>query len=161
MYSHDVKLTSVNGKSFLTFFNGVDPTSGARGQGVVLDTSYRTVDTIHSGNGRAPNDIHEFTLKGDGTALTTVFEPTHFDLQPEGLNQPWGYVVQGIAQELEVSSGTVLFEWQAIDHVNPFESYHPYNLSDPSGNGTTAGTAWDFLYVDVPYIGQIPANEKY
>jgi hypothetical protein len=30
-----------------------------RGKGVIMDSSYRTVKTVHSGKGRAPSDGHE------------------------------------------------------------------------------------------------------
>jgi len=48
-----------------------------------MDSTYRTVATVQSGNGRAPNDIHEFTVL---LAITTVFEPAQYDLSAYGVS---------------------------------------------------------------------------
>ena len=73
--THDIKLTTYKGQPHLSFYNGKDLIGGGRGHGIIMDSTYRIVATVQSGNGRAPNDIHEFTVLPGGTAITTVFEP--------------------------------------------------------------------------------------
>ena len=75
-----------------------------------MDSTFHIVATVQSGNGRAPNDIHEFTVLPGGTAITTVFEPVQYDLSAYGVSQPVGWVLEGIFQEIDIQTGEVLFE---------------------------------------------------
>ena len=75
-----------------------------------MDSTFRIVATVQSGNGRAPNDINEFTVLPGGTAITTVFEPVQYDLSAYGVSQPVGWVLEGIFQEIDIQTGEVLFE---------------------------------------------------
>jgi hypothetical protein len=44
------------------------------------------------------------------------------DLSPYGGPED-GLVMDGVAQEIDIESGEVLFEWRSLDHVGPEESY--------------------------------------
>lgn len=113
-----------------------------------MDSSYHTVQTVTSGNGRAPNDVHEFSVINAGsTAIITIFHPTQYDLSSFGLQniiQPWGWVIQGIFQEVDIASGEVLFEWRSLDHTTPAQSYNGRG-SAGAGNGTGLADIWDYL----------------
>ena len=87
-YAHDLKVQQYNGEPHLTFYEGNDGSEGNRGHGVIMDSSYAFVKTVNSGLGRAPIDVHEFTLLDNGNAITTIFQPTQYDLSNYGLNQP-------------------------------------------------------------------------
>jgi len=133
----------------MTFFQGDDTSAGNRGHGVIMDSNYHTVQTVVSGFGRAPNDVHEFTLLDGGkTALITIFQPAQYDLSSYGLEQPYGWVIEGIFQEIDVQSGKVLFEWRSLDHVesSPAMTYNPYNSTTGNdGDGSSVSTIWDYL----------------
>ena len=63
----------------------------ARGQGIILDNNYQTVKTVHSGNGRAANDQHEFNvLPGGKSALIEVYQPVQYDMSAYGVTKELG-----------------------------------------------------------------------
>jgi len=110
-----------------------------------MDNSYSTVLTVQSGLGRAPSDVHEFSVLPGGTALTTIFQPTPYDLTSFGVQQPIGWVVQGIFQEIDIWTGDVLFEWRSLDHVPLDQTYNPIGNNPEAGYGNTTALAWDYL----------------
>src|SRR5919202_1289841 len=68
-------------------------------------------------------NLHDFLITPQDTALLTVYTQARGDLSPlGGLKE--GPVVEGIAQEVDIESGEVLFEWHSLEHVRPEESYH-------------------------------------
>lgn len=145
LIANNLKIAQYHGQAHLTFYQGDDELSGNRGHGVIMDRSYRTVNTVTPGLGRTSSDVHEFTLLEDGTALTTVYQPTQYDLTPYGVNVPIGWVIEGIFQHVDIETGNILFEWRSLDHTTPADSYTSVNVS--SGEGTSASTAWDYLYL--------------
>ena len=108
-----------------------------------MDSTYSVVTSVQPGLGKTGTDVHEFTVLPDGTALTTIFQPTQYDLSAYGVLQPVGWVLQGIFQEIDIQTGEVLFEWQSIEHVDPSESYNYINVT--AGDGANATFAWDYL----------------
>lgn len=109
-----------------------------------MDNSYHIVDTVSTGFGRAPNDMHEFTVLPGGTAITTVYQPVRYDLSAFGVNQPFGWILEGIFQEIDIATGEVLFEWRSLDHTDPADSYSAIG-SEGQGNGTSMDEIWDYL----------------
>jgi hypothetical protein len=117
----------------------------APGHSVILDSSYRTVAEVHTGNGRAPGDLREFkVLPGGKTALQTLDQPYAGDLTTYNLTGGQGWLMDGVFQEIDIASGDVLFEWRASEHVDPADSYLP-----PTGTaGTSPLVAWDFFHIN-------------
>jgi hypothetical protein len=103
----------------------------------VLDASYRVVATVRAGNGYNA-DSHEFRLTPYGTALITVYNPVPYDLSPYGGPKD-GTVVDGIAQEIDVATGRVVFEWHSLDHVGIDESH---------GTVPTTNTPYDYFHIN-------------
>jgi hypothetical protein len=131
----------------MTYYTGNEERGGNRGHGVISDKNYQTVQTVQSGLGRAPSDVHEFTvINGGKSALNTIYQPSRFDLSSFGLQQPYGWVVEGIFQEIDVESGEILFEWRSLDHVEtqPAMTYNTYG-SNGTANGSSAANIWDYL----------------
>lgn len=148
-YEHDLKVTEYDGAPHMSYYSGNDPTGGNRGHGIIMDNNYHTVQTVSSGLGRTSNDVHEFSvIDGGSSAITTIFQPTQYDLSDYGLAQPsdepWGWVVQGIFQEIDIPTGNVLFEWRSLDHTTPAQSYN-LRARSGAGNGSTVSTIWDYL----------------
>jgi hypothetical protein len=110
-----------------------------------MDETYNIVDTVQSGLGRTANDVHEFTVLPNGNAITTIFQPTQYDLTSYGVEQPVGWVLQGVFQEIDMQTGEVLFEWSSLDHTTPSESYNGLNSNPAAGDGTSVDSAWDYL----------------
>lgn len=148
-YEHDLKIAEYDGQPHMTYYSGIDETGGNKGHGIIMNSAYHTVQTVCSGFGRAPNDVHEFTvIDGGSSAITTIFEPTQYDLSSYGLiqpaNQPWGWVLQGVFQEIDIATGEVQFEWRSLEHTTPAQSYND-RASAGAGNGSTVSTVWDYL----------------
>lgn len=146
--THDLKVTEYEGEQVLSYGQIIDVPSGSRGHGVIVGKNYQTIATVSAGNGRTSNDIHEFTVLPDGTALTTIFMPTQYDLSAYGVtNQSVGWIVQPIFQNIDIRTGKVLFEWASLDHVSPSESYNTIDGSI-AGDGLSPTTAWDFFHMN-------------
>jgi hypothetical protein len=116
----DFKVQRYRGEPVLTWYQGVGITYG-RGEYVILDGSYREVTRVRAGNGYL-GDHHEFLITPQDTALITIYNPVRRDLSAVGGSED-GLVLDGIAQEVDIETGEVLFEWHSLDHVGLEESY--------------------------------------
>lgn len=110
-----------------------------------MDQHYNTIASVASGKGRAPQDVHEFTVLPSGTALMTIYQPRPYDLTSFGVNQPIGWVIDGVFQEVDIETGAVLFEWRSLDHVPLNETYNLLGSNSDAGTGNTTALAWDYL----------------
>ncbi len=116
----DFKVQSYRGRPVLTWWEGKHGGFG-NGEYVIFDESYREIARFRAGNG-LPGDHHEFLISSRDTALVTIYAEKPMDLSPYGGPRD-GLVVEGVAQEVDIESGEVLFEWHSLDHVGPEESY--------------------------------------
>ncbi len=117
----DFKVQRYRGEDVLTYWEG---THGGYGQGeyVILDSSYKEVGRVKAGNGYR-GDHHEFLISPQDTALVTIYGKVEgFDLTEIG-GPKEGRVLDGIAQEVDIHSGEVLFEWHSLEHVSLDEVY--------------------------------------
>ena len=110
------------GRPVLTWWEGeVDKAGLGLGEHVIVDHSYHVIARFPAGRHRG-GDLHELILTPDGTALVTAWaKVTRNLLGRRGRRRHT--VVDGIAQEVEVPSARVLFEWRSIDHVGLDETY--------------------------------------
>jgi hypothetical protein len=76
-------------------------------------------------------DLHEFVVTPQGTALITAYKRSKADLSSIG-GPKSGYLLSGVAQEIDIVTGKLLFEWDSRDHVALTETYQKYE----SGTGT-------------------------
>ena len=114
------KAQTYKGETVLTWWEGLH-TGYGQGEYVILDSSYRELARFGAGNGYQ-GDHHEFLITPEDTALITIYNRLPRDLVSEG-NPLDRYVLDGIAQELDIESGEVLFEWHSLEHVGLDESY--------------------------------------
>jgi hypothetical protein len=139
----DVRVQQYKGKPVLTY----SVSGGIGGQAVgktidyILDTQYRVITTVEAGNGYDA-DSHEFRISPQNTALITVYNAVPYDLSSVG-GPTNGWVTEGIVQEINITTGKVLFEWHSLDHVALSESYNPLPASP-----TTKATAWDYFHIN-------------
>jgi hypothetical protein len=118
----NLRLQKLGRRTVLTWWEGpVTPQAFGLGQGVIADSSYRTIKTVHAGNGY-PMDIHEFTLTPQGTALFPIYSPVlvHLPGTPAGQLSP---LLDAIVQEVDIATGLVVWEWHSYGHVPLAESY--------------------------------------
>jgi hypothetical protein len=114
------KAQTYKGETVLTWWEGLH-TGYGQGEYVILDSSYRELARFGAGNGYQ-GDHHEFLITPEDTALITIYNRLPRDLVSEG-DPLDGYVLDGIAQELDIETGEVLFEWHSLEHVGLDESY--------------------------------------
>jgi len=118
----DFQAQTYHGKPVLTWFQGRVVSGGhGEGVGIVADSSYRTIATIHAHNGLEV-DLHEFVVTPHGTALVSAYRTLDYDLSPYG-GPKNGVLLSGVAQEIDIATGKLLFHWDSLDHVPISESY--------------------------------------
>ena len=108
------------GETVLTWWEG-HHTGFGQGEYVIFDHSYREIARFGAGNGYE-GDHHEFLITPENTALITIYSEVPMDLSSVG-GPTYGTVLDGIAQEVDIASGKVLFEWHSLAHVALQESY--------------------------------------
>jgi hypothetical protein len=128
-YAADFKVQSYKGRPVLTWWEGKKYLRHGVGEYVILDRSYREITRVRAGNGYQ-GDLHEFSITAHDTALLTAYNPRGGDLSSVGGPKD-GIVTEGIAQEVDIETGEVLFEWHSLDHVGLDESYFPKVPKDP------------------------------
>ena len=113
------------GETVLTWWEGLH-TGYGQGEYVIYDHSYREIKRFGAGNGYE-GDHHEFLITPEDTALITIYNKIPGDSLPVG-DPVDGNVLDGIAQEIDIETGEVLFEWHSLDHVGLEESFiKPYD----------------------------------
>jgi hypothetical protein len=122
-YATDFKVQTYKGEPVLTWWQGHIVAGHGVGTYVIVDSSYREVRRVEAGNGYE-GDLHEFSITPQDTALLTAYTETRTDLSPIGGPED-GPVWESIAQELDLETGEVLFEWHSLDRVGVEESYRP------------------------------------
>ena len=78
-------------------------------------TSYTTRHTIRAGHGLTA-DLHELVLTSRGTALITCYQTGNANLSSAG-GSTKGQVVGGHVQEIDITSGKVLFDWNSLGPI--------------------------------------------
>jgi hypothetical protein len=135
------RVQEYRGKPVLTWWQGSNSPAGpGEGQGTdyVYDQSYHELAAVAAGNGYSA-DIHEFRITPRGTAFITIYNHIPYDLSSVG-GPANGIVVDGVAQELDVATGAVVWEWHSIDHVPLSESQ-----STPPSSPTAS---YDYFHIN-------------
>jgi hypothetical protein len=152
-YATDFKVQTYQGESVLTWWEGKVVAGHGVGEYVIFDSSYREINRIRAGNSYR-GDLHEFFITPENTALLTAYVLTQSDLSPIGGSED-GAVWDGIAQELDLETGEVLFEWRSLDHVGVEETYRE-PPQDP-------GTPLDYFHInsiDIDFDGNFLISAK-
>ncbi len=136
----DFNMQPYKGQPTLTWWQGkVGPGIGY-GEGQMADGQYNTTKTVQAGDGLQA-DLHELFITSAGTALITAYQTTTTDLSP--LKGPRkGPVFASHAQEIDLATGKLLFDWNSLSHVALDESY----LGLPSGR--QKGTPVDYFHIN-------------
>ncbi|KAF1847817.1 uncharacterized protein K460DRAFT_64343 [Cucurbitaria berberidis CBS 394.84] len=137
-----------NGEDVLFCFEGDHNPGYGHGHGhtTILDQHYETIRELRAGNHKL-TDKHEFQVVGDDTAAIQVYQPVPRDLTPWGASEDQQWIVNAIFQELNITSGELLFEWASLDHVTPDEAILPINPGQ-AGSGYNSSDAWDYFHIN-------------
>jgi len=95
-------------------------------------TAQLHVHTVTAGAGYQSNgvDLHEFSIGANGNAFVTIYAPVHTNLTSVG-GPSNGVVFDCIAQEINIKTNRVLWEWNALSHVPVYDSYAHYSAGQP------------------------------
>jgi hypothetical protein len=158
----DFRVQTFNRRPVLTWWEGTLIAGLGIGQDVIFDNTYRQIATVHAGNGLQA-DEHEFQLTPQGTALVTAAYPVYVDARSvHGSTRQ--LAVDMAVQEIDIPTGLVLFQWDALDHIalsdtyqtlpkragSPFDAYH-LNSVDVDRDGDlliSARNTWAAYKVD-------------
>jgi hypothetical protein len=119
--ARDFRVQRYRGRPVLTWWEGRAVFGHGVGEYVIFDDSYREIARVRAGNGYR-GDLHEFVITPQDTALLTAYEAATTDLSAIGGPEA-GAAWDGIAQEIDIETGVVLFEWHSFDHVGVEESH--------------------------------------
>ncbi|HEX6523441.1 MAG TPA: arylsulfotransferase family protein [Streptosporangiaceae bacterium] len=138
-FAADFRTQTYLGQPVLTWFQA----GGAGGpMDVIYNDHFQQIATVQAGNGYR-TDMHEFLITPWNTALILADDVTTADLTSIGgpSNQT---VVDGVVQEVDISTGKVLFQWNSADHVPYSDSHVPLPPS--------ASQPWDWFHVNAVHL---------
>lgn len=144
-----------NNQPVLTWFQGLIVGGFGQGELVIADSSYKIRHVIRAVGGQLA-DFHEFVVTPQNTALITIYRKhANVDLRAVG-GQASGHLVSGVAQEIDIATGKLLFEWDSWDrnhpHVRLTETYQQFGVGD-GGNGTQA-SPYNYFHINSLAIDQ-------
>jgi hypothetical protein len=124
----DFRVQNLHGQPVLTWWEGTSSAGSGRGEGIIFNSNYKEIAVVHAGNG-LDADLHEFLVTPQGQAYLIAVSPVWIP----GNNRP---VINSVVQEIDISTGLVMFSWDALDHIALSESYQygPHvtgHISDP------------------------------
>jgi hypothetical protein len=145
-YGHimNFNVQTYKGKDYLTFWAGNKQGGVGQGDMFMLDSNYKVAYRIKAVGEGNKGDIHEFRLTEDGTALIAVFNNTQYDLRDFGWFRPSdGWLTDGMFQEIDIETNELLFQWRAIDHFKPKDTFY----FDPFG-GYQESHPFDYYHLN-------------
>jgi outer membrane protein assembly factor BamB len=125
------------GRPALTWWQGSVSNAHGNGVGEIGDGTYHSIHQVRAGHG-LETDLHDLQLTARGTALITVYETTTTDLSSIGGSSE-GQVFVGHVQEVDLTTGRVLLDWNSLDHVGIDESLQP---------APHRGQGYDYLHLN-------------
>jgi len=127
----DFNMQTYEGKPVLTWWQG--RTIELHGQGVdeIYSSSYTPIAKVYAGNGLYA-DLHDFEITPQNTAFITAYEPIHLNLKSYG-GPSDGLIDDGVVQEIDIKTGLVMWQWNALAHAPISDTYMPIPAAnDPS-----------------------------
>lgn len=148
IWSTNFQAAKWKGKDVLFSFEGDHNAGYGHGHGhtTIMDQHYDTIRELRAGNHKL-TDKHEFHVINEETALIQVYQPVPRDLTAFGASDEQQWIVNAIFQELDLTTGELLFEWASLDHVSPDEAILPINPGQ-AGSGYNSSDAWDYFHIN-------------
>ncbi len=134
----DLQVSSYANKPVLTYWEGHIDLGVGFGTDKVLSTDYRPLASVRAGNGYYA-DLHELQIAPSGSAYLTAYTLVRGDLSSVGGSRN-GALQDAVAQEVDIKTGLVMFEWHAYGHVALYDSYAS-SPRDPN-------RPWDFFHMN-------------
>nr|OQO32544.1 hypothetical protein B0A51_00108 [Rachicladosporium sp. CCFEE 5018] len=126
----NLRLQRYNDSPVLTFWAGEKAATSGRGSYYILNERYELVRKVDAMGEGLFGDLHEFLITPENTAILTVYNTTIADLSGMGLGRgERSWVTDSLFQEIDLETGELLFQWSALDHFDPTETYMGQPLS--------------------------------
>jgi Arylsulfotransferase (ASST) len=148
----DFRAQTYRGQPVLTWWQGGGPAGS--GADYIYDDRYRPVAVVKAGHGYA-TDFLEFLITPSGTALITADIIATANLTSIG-GPADQRVIDGIVEEIDISTGQVLFQWDSAGHVPYRDSEQPRPAS--------AAAPWDWFHINAVHLdtdGNLLINSRY
>ncbi|VBB05778.1 arylsulfotransferase (asst) [Lucifera butyrica] len=107
---------------------------------LIINQNYKVIKELTARKGYTA-DIHEFTITARNTALFTAVKQVPADLTPYGGPED-GYFNDYSIQEVDLTTGQLLFFWNALAHVDPADSMAA------AFSARIANNIWDCFHVN-------------
>jgi len=141
----DFKVQAYRGGRALTWWQGDVVYTYGEGRCYIAGTDYQVMQEVQAGGGLQA-DLHEFVLSSTGTAFITAYETVVADLSHVG-GQKRAKVVVGHAQEVDLASGKVTWDWDSLSHVPVEDSYEAVPKQGP----------YDYFHINS--IAELPGGD--
>jgi hypothetical protein len=140
---------SYQGQPVLTWFEGLVVEGFGQGDFVIANMHYNEIFRVKAVGGE-PADFHEFTLTPRGTAYIPIYR-RHSPVNLTARGGPAsGYIVSGVAQEIDIATGDKKWEWDSWARSNPHvalsESHQALGGGD-GGHGTHA-SPYNYFHIN-------------
>ena len=136
------------GRPALAWWEGGNNNGIGIGEFVLADSSYIEIGRVKAvGASRA--DHHEFLVTDHGSALIFSDSGVEATRVAGASAQPW-QVLDCAIQEIDITTGRLLFEWHSVDHIGLGET-----LVDPPA---TPGVLYDYVHtnsIEVDHDGNL------
>jgi hypothetical protein len=140
----DFRTQTYNHQPVLTWWQGTGLGGLAQGTDYIYNNHYQQIATVTAKNGLSA-DGHEFLITPQNTALILAYTTKTVDLSQSIPGAPTDQtVIDGVVQEINISTGQVLFQWDAADHVPYSQSEQPLPAS--------ASTPWDWFHINAVHL---------
>lgn len=106
---------------------------------ISLDAGYQVGKVLPGSAGRGIADIHDYRQLNNGRSLVLSSNPRYYKYLSNG-EPVSGWVLDSGFQEMD-EGGHPVFEWWALDHLEPTESYAAHSINSV----TEPERSWDFL----------------
>ena len=134
----DFRTPTYDGKPVLTFWEGTGLGGVSSGVDYIYNDKYQLIATVKAGN-ELSADGHEFLITPQNTALILSYTTATANLTSIG-GPADQTVIDGVAQEIDIKTGKVLFQWNSAGHVPYAESEQPLPAS--------ASDPWDWFHMN-------------
>jgi hypothetical protein len=138
----DFRTQIYRGQPVLTWWQGTGLGGLSSGTDYIYNDHYQQIATVNAGNALSA-DGHEFLITPWNTALILSYTTATANLTSIG-GPSDQTVINGVVQEIDITTGRVLFQWNSEDHVPFSDSEQPLPSS--------AGTPWDWFHINAVHL---------
>jgi hypothetical protein len=150
----DFRTQTYQGKPVLTWWQGPSLGAISGGTDYIYNDRYQQIAAVNAGNGYSA-DGQEFLITPWNTALIVADKTATANLTSIG-GPADQTVIDSVVQEIDISTGKVLFQWDNADHVPYRDSENPQPAS--------AATPWEWSYINAVHLdtdGNLLISSRY